>query len=72
MSLEEVTSQMQARIAEKGAIDGKVVKFDFGVLNDAPMFREATSCPTLDQNSLAIVMHLLELLQSKTLETFFV
>ena len=30
MSLEEVTSQMQARIAEKGAIDGKVVKFDFG------------------------------------------
>ncbi len=30
MTLEEITSQMQSRVAEKGAIDGKVVKFDFG------------------------------------------
>ncbi len=30
MTLEEMTAQMQSRVAEKGAIDGKTVKFDFG------------------------------------------
>ena len=30
MSLEEITAEMAKRVAEKGAIDGKVVKFDFG------------------------------------------
>lgn len=30
MTLEEITTQMQTRVAEKGGIDGKVVKFDFG------------------------------------------
>ena len=30
MTLEEITSEMQSRVAAKGAIDGKVVKFDFG------------------------------------------
>ena len=29
MTLEEITQQMQARVADKGAIDGKTVKFDF-------------------------------------------
>ena len=29
MTLEELTAEMQRRIADKGAIDGKVVKFDF-------------------------------------------
>ena len=28
MTLEELTEQMRARVAEKGAIDGKVVKID--------------------------------------------
>ena len=30
MTLEEITSEMQSRVAAKGAIDGKVVKFNFG------------------------------------------
>lgn len=30
MTLEEVTAKMAAQVAERGAIDGKVVKFDFG------------------------------------------
>ena len=30
MTLEEITAEMTTRVAEKGAIDGKVVKFDFG------------------------------------------
>lgn len=30
MTLEEMTAEMASRVAEKGAIDGKVVKFDFG------------------------------------------
>lgn len=29
MTLDEITEQMRARVAEKGAIDGKVVKIDF-------------------------------------------
>ena len=29
MTLEELTAEMRSRIAQKGAIDGKVVKFDF-------------------------------------------
>ena len=30
MTLEEMTAEMASRVAAKGAIDGKVVKFDFG------------------------------------------
>ena len=30
MTLEEITAEMTSRVAEKGAIDGKTVKFDFG------------------------------------------
>ncbi len=30
MTLDEITTEMAARVAEKGAIDGRVVKFDFG------------------------------------------
>lgn len=30
MTLEEITAEMAKRVDEKGAIDGKVVKFDFG------------------------------------------
>ncbi|MEM7300703.1 MAG: SCP2 sterol-binding domain-containing protein [Pseudomonadota bacterium] len=30
MSLQEVTENMAARVAERGGIAGKVVKFDFG------------------------------------------
>ena len=29
MTLEEITAQMQTRVADKGGIDGKTVKFDF-------------------------------------------
>ncbi|MGF1606552.1 MAG: SCP2 sterol-binding domain-containing protein [Rhodothalassiaceae bacterium] len=29
MTLEDITNTMQQRVSEKGAIDGKVVKFDF-------------------------------------------
>lgn len=29
MTLEEITAQMQSRVADKGGIDGKTVKFDF-------------------------------------------
>ena len=29
MTLDEITEQLRARVAEKGAIDGKVVKIDF-------------------------------------------
>ena len=30
MTLEEIIAEMASRVAEKGAINGKVVKFDFG------------------------------------------
>ena len=30
MTLEELTANMASRVAEKGGIDGKVVKFDLG------------------------------------------
>ena len=30
MTLDEITSEMQKRVAEKGAIDGKIVTFDCG------------------------------------------
>ena len=29
MTLEELTTEMRTRVAQKGAIDGKLVKFDF-------------------------------------------
>lgn len=43
MTLEELTSQMQARVAEKGAIDGKVVMFDFG--SDGKLTIDGTKSP---------------------------
>ena len=30
MTLEEITNDMKSRVAEKGGIEGKIVKFDFG------------------------------------------
>ena len=30
MTLEEITAEMAKRVAEKGGIDGRTVKFDFG------------------------------------------
>lgn len=30
MNLDEITAEMTKRVADKGGIDGKVVKFDFG------------------------------------------
>jgi len=43
MTLEEITSQMQARVADKGGIDGKVVKFDFS--DDGVMTIDGTKSP---------------------------
>ena len=43
MKLEEITAQMQARVAEKGAIDGKKVKFDF--TDDGQILVDGTTTP---------------------------
>ncbi len=43
MTLDEITTQMQARVAEKGAIDGKVVVFDFG--DDGAMTIDGAKTP---------------------------
>ncbi len=48
MTLEEITSQMQSRVAEKGAIDGKVVKFDFG--DDGVMTIDGSASPAQVNN----------------------
>lgn len=48
MTLEEITANMQSRVAEKGAIDGKVVKFDFG--DDGKMTIDGTQDPAVVNN----------------------
>ena len=49
MTLEEITAQMQSRIAEKGAIDGKTVKFDF--TDDGTIYVDGTKDPATVDNS---------------------
>lgn len=48
MTLEEITSQMAARVADKGAIDGKTVKFDFG--DDGKLVIDGTASPASVNN----------------------
>ena len=48
MTLEEITSQMASRVADKGAIDGKVVKFDFG--DDGQLTIDGTADPAVVNN----------------------
>lgn len=48
MTLDEMTAQMQARVAEKGAIDGKTVKFDFG--DDGKLTIDGASDPAVVNN----------------------
>lgn len=48
MTLEEMTAQMQARVAEKGAIDGKIVMFDFG--DDGKLTIDGTQDPASVNN----------------------
>lgn len=48
MTLEEITTQMQARVAEKGAIDGKKVKFDFG--DDGQLMIDGAADPAVVNN----------------------
>ena len=43
MTLEEITTQMQARVAEKGGIDSKTVKFDFS--GDGVLTIDGTKSP---------------------------
>ncbi|MDA8870894.1 SCP2 sterol-binding domain-containing protein [Rhizobiaceae bacterium] len=43
MTLQEIISQMQAKVAEKGAIDGKVVTFDFA--EDGAMTIDGSATP---------------------------
>ena len=48
MTLEEITAQMQARVAEKGGIDGKTVTFDFG--DDGKLTIDGTADPVAVNN----------------------
>lgn len=48
MTLEEITAEMQSRVAEKGAIDGKVVTFDFG--DDGKLTIDGTADPAAVNN----------------------
>jgi len=48
MTLEEITAQMQTRVTEKGAIDGKIVKFDFG--DDGKLTLDGVSDPASVNN----------------------
>ena len=48
MTLEEITEQMRARVAEKGAIDGKVVKIDF--TDDGTVTVDGTTDPATVNN----------------------
>ncbi|MFD0916104.1 SCP2 sterol-binding domain-containing protein [Pseudahrensia aquimaris] len=49
MTLEEMTAEMQTRVAAKGAIDGKVVKFDFG--DDGIMVIDGAADPASVHNN---------------------
>ena len=48
MTLEEITSEMAARVAKKGAIDGKTVKFDFG--SDGQLMIDGAADPAVVSN----------------------
>lgn len=48
MSLEAITEEMSKRVAEKGAIDGKVVKFDFG--DDGQLTIDGSGDPAVVNN----------------------
>lgn len=48
MTLEEITSEMANRVAGKGAIDGKVVKFNFG--DDGQLTIDGASDPAVVNN----------------------
>ncbi len=48
MTLEELTAEMSKRVAEKGGIDGKVVKFDFG--DDGQMTIDGAADPAVVNN----------------------
>lgn len=48
MTLEEITAEMSSRVAEKGGIDGKVVKFDFG--DDGKLTIDGASNPASVNN----------------------
>ena len=48
MTLEEITAEMAKRVAEKGAIDGKTVKFDFG--DEGKLSIDGTADPAVVSN----------------------
>jgi len=48
MTLEEMTAEMTTRVAEKGGIDGKVVKFDFG--DDGQLTIDGVADPAVVNN----------------------
>ena len=48
MTLDEITAEMAKRVAEKGAIDGKTVKFDFG--DDGKLSIDGTADPAVVSN----------------------
>ncbi len=48
MTLEEMTADMAKRVADNGAIDGKVVKFDFGA--DGQITIDGSSDPSVVNN----------------------
>ena len=48
MTLEEITAEMAARVASKGAIDGKTVKFHFGA--DGQLLIDGAADPAVVSN----------------------
>ncbi len=48
MTLEEITAEMTTKVAEKGGIDGRTVKFDFG--DDGKLTIDGTSDPASVSN----------------------
>jgi len=48
MTLEELTAEMVTRVAEKGGIEGKVVKFDFG--DDGQLTIDGAADPAVVNN----------------------
>lgn len=48
MTLDEITAEMSNRVSEKGAIDGKCVKFDFG--DDGKLTIDGTQDPAIVNN----------------------
>jgi len=48
MTLDEITTQMQSRVADKGGIDGKIVMFDFG--DDGKLTIDGSQDPAVVNN----------------------